>query len=148
MPLADEGYFSLKNVQLKWTLAGGSEIIVADATEIEIPLDLKFMDRTPGASWVTQEVPGELSCVMKVKGWASGILSIMQLFPGTRLTAFTLLSRISGTPSVLPASFFTYFPVAGMMLGKTNQKFSEKPSDWDTEIRTNVRGEFNPTYAP
>lgn len=142
--MADD-YISLKNVRLRWNIATTGNIIVADAIEVQVPLNLEFFDRTPGGSWFKNEVPGEMSLDMTIMGWSTLTLSQTQLYPGLRLTGFSLLSTTSGTPSILPPNFFTWFPVNLMMLGNTTQTLKKDPAQWQTVLKTNIRGEWNPS---
>lgn len=138
MAATTEKYLSLFNTRITWTLTGQSGQVVADATEIQVPRTLEKFDRTSGGSAVIQTVLGRHNVILKVMGWNSDNLSAGLLIPGTRLTAFTLLSTESGTPSVLQSDFFTKFPVTGMALGDTDFTLGNDPSKWTTEIICNA----------
>lgn len=141
MPLpGTDDFLSLKNVRLKWTLPGGSQTVVAEATEVQISQKLSFAPRKPGGSWVATKVPDELDLDIKVKGWNSLEISLMDLKPGARLASFDVASTETGTPTVLPAWVTTRFPVSGWMLGNTDTTLGDKPSEWTTDIATSVRG--------
>ena len=130
MSLINKSY-NLKNV--RFTLRSG---VILDATEVSIKRKIEVKDRSAGLTLAQQQVINkEMMPEISVKGWNSDNLSFADLKPGTSISALTILSTESGTPSVLPDDFFTRWPVSGMSLGDTETGFNEAdPSTWTTAI--------------
>ena len=132
MPLGQAEY-SLKNV--RFTMLSGT---VVDAVEVQISTKVEFADRTSGGSIVAQRVIEMYDASIKVKGWNTSNLTLADIPYGDGVTSLTLLSVESGTPSLVPAIFWTHFPVDTWAFGNTDSSFGPKPSQWETEIMPNV----------
>lgn len=142
MPLVQKHY-NLQNVS--FIMKGG---LVADATEVSIKHTVAYAERKAGRSKVMQRVIKHEDCEITVKGWNSDDLSRADIEPGTGIDSLTINSDDdTGTPSLLPASFWTKFPPSSMSFGDTTTGLTDDPSTWETQIMPNTLNvdTFNPT---
>ncbi len=132
MPL-ESTYYNLQNVRLEV-----DEDVYVDITQLDIEYMLEYAERRPGSSKVKDKVIIGRDAKISAKGWQGSSENLAKFVLGQRLTALTVKSTETGTPSMLPADFFTYFPVTKMCIGKAKTSFALKPSEWDIEIDHSV----------
>lgn len=127
-------YYSLKNVRL--TLNTG---VVVDVTEIKIKRSWEKVARNAGSTLTEQTVIlMEKMPEISIKGWNADNISFSTLTGWTGITALTLLSTETGTPSLLQTDFFTKWPVTGMSVGDIDTTINDKPSEWTAAIWAGV----------
>ncbi len=126
-------FLSLKNVVL--TFSTGS---TADVTELQLKRTIQKDDRTAGSSLVVQSVLDEQNLEVMAKGWNSNNLALADIKPGTQVTSFTAVTT-GDSQDVLWPDTATYFPLP-WYIGDTDTTLGAKPSQWSTQIHTNIVG--------
>ena len=126
-------FLSLKNVVL--TFSTGA---TADVVEIQFKRTVQKDDRTAGSSLVMQSVLDEQNLEITVKGWNSNNLALADLIPGAEVASLTAVTT-GDSQDVLWPDTSTLFPFP-WYLGDTDTTLGPKPSQWNTQIHTNIVG--------
>jgi hypothetical protein len=117
--------------KVKVTFQGG---VIVDYISLEIQHDVTYDECKGAGSGKMQRVTLHEDAKIMLKAYNNATHNGASVAANTPVTAISYESLETGSPSMLPSTFWTTFPVNTWKIGPVKYSQEDKSSTWDAEL--------------